>query len=105
SMVSPADIVAQILNFGLSAPIDVQIIGANRDEIFKFASGLQNKLRKVPGLVDLRIQEPNDTPRLDITVDRTKASILGLTQQNVANSVLGAPSAWPHPSKRVQAPT
>ncbi|MFZ0712322.1 MAG: efflux RND transporter permease subunit, partial [Terrimicrobiaceae bacterium] len=105
----PADIVAQILNFGLSAPIDVQIIGANRDEIFKFASGLQSKLRKVPGLVDLRIQEPNDTPRLDITVDRTKASILGLTQQNVANSVLGAlagsqqvsPNFWVDPKNGV----
>ena len=105
----PADIVAQILNFGLSAPINVQIIGADRDEIFKFAGGLQSKLRKVPGLVDLRIQEPNDTPRLDITVDRTKASILGLTQQNVANSVLGAlagsqqvsPNFWVDPKNGV----
>ena len=105
----PADIVAQILNFGLSAPIDVQIIGADRDEIFKFASGLRGKLRKVPGLVDLRIHEPNDTPRLDITVDRTKASILGLTQQNVANSVLGAlagsqqvsPNFWVDPKNGV----
>ena len=86
----PADIVAQILNFGLSAPIDVQIVGSDRDQIFSFASKLLGTLRKDPGLVDLRIQEPNDTPRLDIAVDRTKASILGLTEQNVANSVLGA---------------
>ena len=86
----PADIVAQILNFGLPAPIDVQIVGSDRDEIFGFASKLLTTLRKIPGLVDLRIQEPNDTPRFDITVDRTKASILGLTEQSVASSVLNA---------------
>ena len=86
----PADIVAQILNFGLSAPMDVQIVGSDRDEIFRFAGKLLGSLRKIPGLVDLRIQEPNDTPRLDITVDRTKASILGLTEQSVASSVLNA---------------
>ena len=86
----PADIVAQILNFGLSAPMDVQIVGSDRDEIFRFAGKLLGSLGKIPGLVDLRIQEPNDTPRLDITVDRTKASILGLTEQSVASSVLNA---------------
>ena len=86
----PADIVAQILNFGLSAPMNVQIVGSDRDEIFRFAGKLLGSLGKIPGLVDLRIQEPNDTPRLDITVDRTKASILGLTEQSVASSVLNA---------------
>ena len=105
----PADIVAQILNFGLSAPIDVQIVGSDRDQIFQFASKLLGTLRKVPGLVDLRIQEPNDTPRLDIAVDRTKASILGLTEQDVANSVLGAlsgsqqvsPNFWVDPTNGI----
>jgi multidrug efflux pump subunit AcrB len=105
----PADIVAQILNFGLPAPIDVQIVGSDRDEIFRFASTLLGRLRKIPGLVDLRIQEPNDTPRLDITVDRTKASILGLTEQSVANSVLGAlsgsqqvsPNFWVDPTNGI----
>ena len=86
----PADIVAQILNFGLSAPMNVQIVGSDRDEIFRFAGKLLGSLGKIPGLVDLRIREPNDTPRLDITVDRTKASILGLTEQSVASSVLNA---------------
>ncbi|HEY5777986.1 MAG TPA: efflux RND transporter permease subunit [Terrimicrobiaceae bacterium] len=105
----PADIVAQILNFGLSAPIDVQVVGSDRDEIFAFASKLLGNLRKVPGLVDLRIQEPNDTPRLDVTVDRTKASILGLTEQSVANSLLGAlsgsqqvsPNFWVDPKNGI----
>jgi multidrug efflux pump subunit AcrB len=105
----PADIVAQILNFGLSAPIDVQIVGSDRDAIFRYAIKLLSTLRKIPGLVDLRIQEPNDTPRLDITVDRTKASILGLTEQNVANSILGAlsgsqqvsPNFWVDPTNGI----
>ena len=105
----PADIVAQILNFGLSAPIDVQIVGSDRDAIFGYATKLLGTLRKIPGLVDLRIQEPNDTPRFDITVDRTKASILGLTEQSVANSILGAlsgsqqvsPNFWVDPTNGI----
>jgi multidrug efflux pump subunit AcrB len=86
----PADIVAQILNFGLPAPINVQIQGLNKSANFQFASRLMAQMRKVPGLVDLRIQEPNDVPRLNVIVDRTKASMLGIQEQNVANSVLGA---------------
>jgi multidrug efflux pump subunit AcrB len=86
----PADIVAQILNFGLPAPINVQVQGLNKNANFQFASRLMNQMRKVPGLVDLRIQEPNDVPRFNVAVDRTKASMLGIQEQNVANSVLGA---------------
>jgi multidrug efflux pump subunit AcrB len=86
----PADIVAQILNFGLPAPINVQIQGLDKNANFQFASQLMAQMRKVPGLVDLRIQEPNDVPRLNVVVDRTKASMLGIQEQNVANSVLGA---------------
>src|SRR5580692_4881495 len=86
----PADIVAQILNFGLPAPINVQIQGLNKSANFQFASRLMAQMRKVPGLVDLHIQEPNDVPRLNVVVDRTKASMLGIQEQNVANSVLGA---------------
>ena len=86
----PADIVAQILNFGLPAPINVQVQGLNKNANFQFASRLMSQMRKVPGLVDLRIQEPNDVPRFNVTVDRTKASMLGIQEQNVANSVLGA---------------
>jgi multidrug efflux pump subunit AcrB len=105
----PADIVAQILNFGLPAPINVQVQGLNKEANFEFASRLMNQMRAVPGLVDLRIQEPNTVPRLDINVDRTKASILGLQEQNVANSVLGAlagsqqvaPNFWVDPKTGV----
>ena len=105
----PADIVAQILNFGLPAPIDVQIIGADRAGNFKFANNLMDQIRTIPGAVDVRIQEPDDTPRLDVTVDRTKASILGIQEQAVANSVLGAlagsqqtnPNFWVDPKNGV----
>ena len=86
----PADIVAQILNFGLPAPINVQVQGLNKNANFQFASRLMSQARKVAGLVDLRIQEPNDVPRFNVVVDRTKASMLGIEEQNVANSVLGA---------------
>ena len=105
----PADIVAQILNFGLPAPIDVQIIGADRAGNFKFANNLMDQIRRIPGAVDVRIQEPDDTPRLDVTVDRTKASILGIQEQAVANTVLGAlagsqqtnPNFWVDPKNGV----
>jgi multidrug efflux pump subunit AcrB len=85
-----ADIVSQILNFGLPAPIDIQIVGADRAGNSLVANELAQRIRSVAGAVDVRVQEPSDTPRLDITVDRTKASILGITQQQVASSVLNA---------------
>ena len=105
----PADIVAQILNFGLPAPLDIQIIGANRPANGVFARDLMEKIRRVAGAVDVRIQEPTDAPRLDITVDRSKAALLGLTQSQVANSVLGAlsgsqttnPNFWVDPKNKV----
>jgi multidrug efflux pump subunit AcrB len=105
----PADIVAQILNFGLPAPIDVQVQGLNKRANFEFASRLMDQMRSVPGLVDLRIQEPNTVPQLNISVDRTRASLLGLQEQNVANSVLGAlagsqqvnPNFWVDPKNGV----
>lgn len=105
----PADIVAQILNFGLSAPIDVQLTGTNRDELHEFAEKLLAQIKRIPGAVDFRIHESNDAPRINVKVDRTKASQLGLTQQNVANSVLGAlagsqqtsPNFWVDPKNGV----
>jgi multidrug efflux pump subunit AcrB len=105
----PADIVAQILNFGLSAPVNVQLIGTDRAQTFAFANKLLEKIKQVPGAVDFHIQEPNDTPRIDVTVDRTKASTLGLTQLDVANSTLGAlagsqqtsPNFWVDPKNSI----
>lgn len=105
----PADIVAQILNFGLPAPFDLQIIGANKPANLAFGNRLLEQIRHVPGVVDLRIQEPADAPRLNIDVDRSKAALLGMTQGQVTNSVLGAlsgsqqvsPNFWVDPKNGV----
>jgi multidrug efflux pump subunit AcrB len=84
----PVDIVTQILNFGLPAPIDVQVVGRDMSADHQFAGNLMNKLKFVPGVVDLRIQQPVDYPKLHIDVDRTKAELVGLTQRDVANNLL-----------------
>ena len=84
----PADMVTQILNFGLPAPIDIQIEGNNVAGNRRFADQLLAQLRPVSGVVDLRIQQPFDQPKLHITVDRTKAAQAGLTQRDVASSLL-----------------
>jgi multidrug efflux pump subunit AcrB len=84
----PSDIVTQILNFGLPAPIDVQFEGPDIADNRVVANRVLDQLRRVPGLVDLRIQQPDDYPVLTVNVDRTKASQAGLTEQNVGNSLL-----------------
>ena len=80
--------VTQILNFGLPAPIDIQVEGVNMEGNRRFADQLLAQLRPVSGVVDLRIQQPFDQPKLHITVDRTKAAQAGLTQRDVASSLL-----------------
>ncbi len=86
----PTDIVDQILNFGLPAPLDIQIIGANMDANHALAESMMAKLRYIPGAVDLHIQQALNQPNFTVNVDRTKAQQVGLTQANVANSVLTA---------------
>jgi len=84
----PADITTQILNFGLPAPIDVQIEGNDANASKAQADQFLARFRHVPGLTDLRIQQPFDYPTLQVEVDRTKASQGGYTEQDVATSVL-----------------
>jgi multidrug efflux pump subunit AcrB len=84
----PADITTQILNFGLPAPIDIQFEGSNAERSYELANAMLAKLRRVPGLTDIRIQQPFDYPTLDIAVDRTKASQGGFTERDVTTSVL-----------------
>jgi multidrug efflux pump subunit AcrB len=84
----PADITTQILNFGLPAPIDVQIEGNDAIASRAQADKLLDQLRDVPGLIDLRIQQPFDYPTLQVAVDRTKAAQGGYTEQDVSTSVL-----------------
>jgi multidrug efflux pump subunit AcrB len=88
--VLPVDIVTQILNFGLSAPIDIQIVGPNLYGNRALAERMLDDVRHVSGAVDARIQQPFDYPNMTVNVDRTRASTIGLTQQNVAQSILVA---------------
>ncbi len=101
----PVDIVTQILNFGLPAPIDVKIVGRNLDANRYFAENLLNRLKFIPGMVDLRIQQPFNYPKLHLDVDRTRAGEVGYTQRDVAQNLLialsgsfqTAPSFWLDP--------
>jgi len=105
----PADMVSQILNFGLPAPIDVQIVGRNLTGDREFADNLMNQLKFVSGTTDLRIQQAFDQPKLHIDVDRTKAQQIGYTQRDVANNLLislsgsfqTAPTFWLDPKTGV----
>ena len=83
----PADIVSQTLNFGLPAPYDVQVIGrdpANHD----LATRLADEIKKIPGAVDVRVNQPDDLPQLTVEVERVKAAELGLTEADVADALL-----------------
>jgi multidrug efflux pump subunit AcrB len=86
----PADMVTQILDFGLPAPVDVQIEGQDQTSNHELASRVLGELRHVAGLTDLRIQQPLDYPIFSIDVDRTKAAIGGYTDRDVTNSLLVA---------------
>jgi multidrug efflux pump subunit AcrB len=88
----PADIVAQSLNFGLPSPLDIQIVGANKAANGALANRLAERIRRVPGAVDVRVQQPFDYPRMIVNVDRSKASDVGISETQVANTVLGASS-------------
>jgi multidrug efflux pump subunit AcrB len=84
--------VTQILNFGLPAPIDIQIVGPNQRGNLEFAQNLLNRIKYVPGTADMRIQQPFDNPRLQINVNRTMAQSTGLAQRDIAQSLLVATS-------------
>ncbi|MFI4955159.1 MAG: efflux RND transporter permease subunit, partial [Gammaproteobacteria bacterium] len=84
----PADIVTQILNFGLPAPIDVQVIGLKLEENRKYAAMLLERIRHVPGIVDAHIQQSYNYPQLNVDVDRSFAKELGLTQFDVGSNML-----------------
>ena len=84
----PADIVSQILNFGISAPIDIQFVGKNVDGNLAVAKEVAEKVRQVPGAVDSHIYQLFNQPKIDLKVDRSKANQLGLTERDVANSLL-----------------
>ncbi len=84
----PSDMVTQILNFGLPAPIDIQVIGNDLEGNREWASELMQKIRYVPGTADLRIQQPFDEPYLHLRIERTKAQELGYTGADIAQNLL-----------------
>src|SRR6202165_1235594 len=84
----PADIVTETINFGLPAPVDIQVVGRNETTDQQVANSIAQKVRQVRGAVDVRVQQPNDLRRIEFDVDRTKASELGLSERDVAGSVM-----------------
>ena len=84
----PADIVSQVLNFGLSAPIDVQFKSRNVDQAYELAKQLRDAMRLIPGAADVAIRQVFDYPTLRVNVDRERAAQTGLAQSDVANSML-----------------
>ena len=84
----PADIVSQILNFGISAPIDIQFVGRDVQGNLAVAKDVAAKVKQVSGAVDSHIYQLFNQPKLNLTVDRSKANQLGLTERDVANSLL-----------------
>jgi len=84
----PDDIVSQILNFGLPAPIDVQLIGRDAESNRQLADRILHQMRRIPGIADLRIQQTFDQPMLHVFTDRIKAAESGYTQADVAQSLL-----------------
>jgi multidrug efflux pump subunit AcrB len=84
----PADIVSQILNFGLPAPIDIQFIGTQVGKNLDLARKVAQQLSQVPGAVDVNVHQVYDEPRFSINMDRSQAESVGITASNIAQSVL-----------------
>jgi multidrug efflux pump subunit AcrB len=105
----PADMVSQILNFGLPAPIDVQVVGNDMEANRRYADTLLQKMRFVSGTADLRIQQPFDQPYLRLRVERTKAEQLGFSARDIAQNLLvsmsgsfqTSPTFWLDPKTHV----
>jgi multidrug efflux pump subunit AcrB len=105
----PADIVTQILSFGLPAPVDIQIVGRNLDANRRFASGLLAQLAQVPGIADLRVHQAFNQPQVHLTVDRTAAAEAGFTEREIATNLLislsgssqTTPTFWLNPATGV----
>jgi CzcA family heavy metal efflux pump len=104
----PSDIVSQILNFGLPAPLDIQVTGRDKGN-YAIAQQIAAQVRQVPGAVDVHVHQVRNTPAILVNVDRERAQELGLTQQNVASNLLislsssgqAAPNYWLDPKNGV----
>ena len=83
-----ADIVTQMLNFGLAAPIDVQIEGSGLARSYRYALAMRDAMRAIPGMADVHINQVLDYPTLAVNVDRSRAARLGMSERDVATSAL-----------------
>jgi multidrug efflux pump subunit AcrB len=105
----PSNITNQILNFGLPAPIDLQVVGTNAAANYKVAQRIRDRVGRIPGAADVHIHQVFEQPQLNLNVDRVKAGQLGLTQRDVTSSMLislsgnnqVAPSFWLNPANGV----
>ncbi len=108
----PADIVAQILNFGVPAPIDLQVMGENRDANRKYANELLARISRIPGVADARITQAFQQPTLDVNIDRSLAGLVNLTERDAATALLDTlagstqsnPTFWLNPKNGVSYP-
>jgi CzcA family heavy metal efflux pump len=105
----PADIVTQILNFGLPAPIDIQVTGADMEGNYVIAQQIANRVREIPGTADVHVQQLLTLPTLDMHIDRTKVTQVGMNARDVAQNVLvslsgsfqTSPNFWLNPKNGV----
>ena len=108
----PADIISQILNFGAPAPIDLQVRGPDAAADQAYADALLEKLHRIPGVADARLQQATNYPQLDVDIDRTRAGELGVTEKDVTNTLVTslsgsfqtAPTFWLNPKNGVSYP-
>ena len=105
----PSDMTSQILNFGAPAPLDVSIAGRDRAGNQAYAMAIMKEMRKIPGIVDVRLQQSSSYPQLNVSVDRVRADSLGITERDVTNSMVAslagssqvAPAFWLNPRNGV----
>ena len=106
----PADMITQILNFGAPSPIDIQLIGPNVGANYQVAQQISDRLEHIPGAVDVHVQQLRSYPAIQLDVDRVRAQSVGLSEQDVANSILLStsssfqinPSFWVNPANRFE---
>ncbi|HEY2658104.1 MAG TPA: efflux RND transporter permease subunit [Caulobacteraceae bacterium] len=108
----PADMVSQILNFGAPAPIDLQVVGSNLPADRKYAEELLDRIQRIPGVADARIQQAFQQPTLDVNVDRSLAGLVGVNERDAADAMLTTlagssqvnPTFWLNPKTGVSYP-
>jgi multidrug efflux pump subunit AcrB len=108
----PADIVSQILNFGLPAPIDIQVAGFAEKPNYAIARQIEARVKQIPGAVDVGLHQVTNAPEMLVKVDRTRAQEFGFTERDIANSLLISlsssgqvtPNYWTDPKSGINYP-